>query len=77
LRRKGIATETIDEIADELDDEESAYKIGLKKARFLISLPYDDFCKYLYNYLGRRGFNYDVISCVQTRLWNELSASSE
>ncbi len=77
LRQKGINTETIDEIADELDDEESAYKVGLKKARFLTSLSYDEFCNYLYNYLRRRGFSYDVISCVEARIWSELHASCE
>jgi len=77
LRRKGIDTEAINEIADELDDEESAYKIGLKKARYLVSLPHDEFYKYLYNYLGRRGFSYDVIRGIQARLWSELGASDE
>jgi regulatory protein len=77
LRQKGINVETIDEIADELDDEESAYKIALKKVRFLTSLSYEEFRNYLYNHLRRRGFSYDVISCIVARLWSELHASCE
>ncbi len=77
LRRKGVDVATIDEISNGIDDEESAYKVGLKRARILASLSYDEFYKYLYNYLGRRGFSYDVINCVRARLWNELRASYE
>ena len=77
LRQKGVDIETIDVVADELDDEDSAYKMGLKKARFLTTLSYEEFCNRLYNYLRRRGFSYDVISCVEARIWSELHASCE
>ena len=77
LIQKGIATEITGEIIEDLDDEISAYEAGLKKARVLGALGYDEFCRRLSGYLRRRGFSYEVIDHVSARLWQEQQTSSE
>ena len=77
LRQKGIDYETIGEIIDELDDDESAYKIGIKKARLLKNVSHDEFNSRMYDHLRRRGFNYDVINRATNRIWCELYTSNE
>ncbi len=76
LRRKGIAAETADEIAGDLDDEISAYEAGLKKAHGLATLDYSEFRRRLFGYLRRRGFSYEVINHVVARLWQEQQTAS-
>ncbi len=76
LRQKGVATETADEIVGDLNDETSAYEAGLKKARVLVTLDYSEFRSRLSGYLRRRGFSYEVISCVLARLWQERQIAS-
>ena len=76
LRQKGVAAETADEIVKDVDDEKSAYEAGLKKARRLVALQYQDFHNSLYEYLRRRGFNHEVISLSIQRLWQEKESGS-
>jgi len=76
LRQKGIAAETADEIAGDLDDEVSAYEAGLKKTRGLTTLDYSEFRRRLLGYLRRRGFSYEVTNDVVARLWQEQQAAS-
>ena len=76
LMQKGIAGETADEAIGDVDDETSAYEAGQKKARALAALDYGEFYHRLSNYLRRRGFSYEVIDSVVTRLWRERQAPS-
>lgn len=76
LRHKGVATETVDRVVNNLDDANAAYKAGFKKARALSSLDYDEFRSRLSGYLRRRGFDYDTIGSVVTRLWQERQSAS-
>jgi regulatory protein len=71
LRRKGIYGEVADEATGDVDDSANAYKAGLKKARLMSSLGYEEFRRKLSNYLKWRGFSYGVISSVSERLWQE------
>jgi len=76
LRRKGVASNIIDQIADTIDDEDSAYRAALSKARSLPLSDYQSFYRRLGVYLKRRGFNYGVINHTIERLWSELDRGS-
>jgi len=72
LRRKGVAEDIIDQTTDAIDDNSSAYRLALSKAR---NLPLSDrqvFRRRLGDYLKRRGFGYGVISKTVEQLWQEL-----
>ena len=76
LRRKGVANNIIDQIADTIDDEDSAYRAALSKARSLPLSDYQSFRRRLGDYLKRRGFGYGVINHTIERLWSELESGS-
>ena len=76
LRQKGVATETANEVTEDLDDESAAYGAGLKKARVLTNLDYGEFHRRLSGYLRRRGFDYETINSVIARLWQERQTNS-
>jgi len=76
LRRKGVANNIIDQIADTIDDEDSAYRAALSKARSLSLSDYQSFRRRLGDYLKRRGFGYGVINHTIERLCQELESRS-
>jgi regulatory protein len=76
LRQKGVAKETANEAVEDLNEENSVYEAGLKKARRLTSLDYDCFRSRLYDYMIRRGFSYEKIRHVIDRLWQEIHGES-
>jgi regulatory protein len=76
LRQKGVATETADAAVENLDDENAAYEAGCKKARVLSSSDYSEFRSRLSDHLRRRGFNYETISSIAMRLWQERQNDS-
>jgi len=76
LRRKGVANNIIDQIADTIDDEDSAYRAALSKARSLPLSDYQSFRRRLGDYLKRRGFSYGVINHTIERLWAEIESRS-
>jgi len=71
LRRKGVADSIIDQVVDEIDDDDSAYRAALSKARSLHTSDYQSFRRRLGEYLKRRGFGYGVINHTVERLWQE------
>jgi regulatory protein len=71
LRDKKIATEIIEQVTDDIDDEEIAYKLGSSRLPALAHLDYPDFYRRLSSYLAYRGFNYEVIRDTVARLWRE------
>ena len=73
LRRKGIATEVIDEVLEGIDECEDAYRAGQKKARYLSREDHDAFRRKLEGFLRRRGFSYQVANNAIERLWREPS----
>ena len=76
LRRKGVATDIIDQVVGEVDDTDSAYRAALSK---VCSLPLSDYQvvrRRLGEYLKRRGFNYQVINRTVERVWQERGSSS-
>jgi regulatory protein len=72
LRRKGVNEEVITQAVGTLDDEDSAYRAGRKKARNLPRHDFQNFHRRLGEHLQRRGFNYGIIKSTVNRLWNEL-----
>ncbi len=76
LRRKGIADTIIAQVVDAIDDEDSAYRAALKKARILSPSDYQSFRRRLGEYLRRRGFSYEVINHTTERLWQEQVSNS-
>ncbi|MFC1950056.1 regulatory protein RecX [Chloroflexota bacterium] len=76
LRRKGIASNIIDEIVSTIDDEDSAYRAALSKVHSLVLSDYQSFRRRLGEYLKRRAFSYRVINHTLERLWQELESKS-
>jgi regulatory protein len=71
LRQKGVAGDIIDQVVADVDDEDSAYRAALSRARSLPRSDYQSFRRRLGEYLRRRGFGYRVISHTVERLWQE------
>jgi regulatory protein len=72
LRQRGLSQETIEKAVEEVDDEDLAYQAGLKQFRKLDTSDWMVFRKQLYNFLMRRGFNYDVIGPITRKIWDEI-----
>jgi regulatory protein len=71
LRDKKIAAEIIEQVTQDIDDEEIAYKLSSNRLPSLANLDYPDFYRRLSSYLAYRGFNYQVIRDTVARLWRE------
>ena len=71
LRRKGLDREIIEQAIGQIDENESAYRAAASKARHLVEDDYAAFRRRLGGYLGRRGFNYEVINDTIKRIWQE------
>lgn len=76
LRRKGVEPEVIQEVTEDIDDTENAYRAAIHRARTLPIDDYQIFRKRLDSYLQRRGFNYGVINNVVKKAWQERTGSS-
>lgn len=74
LRRKGLSEENAQAALAGLDEDALAYEAGLKQARRLSGLEWNDFRKKLGEFLARRGFGYGVIAPTVARIWNEAHA---
>lgn len=72
LRQKGVPAEIIDRVAAEVDDQDSAYRAAVGKARRLSTTDYEGFRRRLGEYLKRRGFGYGLIKPTVERVWQEL-----
>jgi len=77
LRRKGVAEEIMDKVVDTVDDNDSAYRAALSKARSLSLSDYQDFRRRLGSYLRRRGFRYEVINHTVGLMWRERGVESD
>jgi len=58
-------------VTKDINDEGNAYKLGCSRMRILAHLDYPDFYRRLSNYLGYRGFTYEVIKRIIAILWQE------
>ncbi|MDH5695396.1 MAG: RecX family transcriptional regulator [Dehalococcoidia bacterium] len=71
LRQKGVASNIIDQVVADVDDDDSAYRAALSRARSLPLSDYQSFRRRLGEYLKRRGFGYGVITYAVERVWQE------
>ena len=71
LRQKGIPDEAVQSALTDVDEEALAYDAGLKRARRLESLEWNEFRTKLSEFLARRGFSYSVVAPVVSRVWSE------
>ena len=71
LISKGVASDTAEAAVDNMDDEDSAYRAGLKPARRLQSADLPLFRRRLWGHLRRRGFSDSVARRTIARLWDE------
>ena len=75
LKQKGVAEDIIDQVVAEVDDEDSAYRAAVGRARSLPLSDYHGFRRRLGERLRRRGFSYEVINNTIERLWKECGSS--
>jgi len=73
LRQKGIDYELIAEALGEVDEEESAYRAGLRQATRYAHLHDDVFKQKMDGFLRRRGFGYEVVRETISRLLQQRS----
>ncbi len=76
LQRKGVAGDIIDQVVDDIDDDDSAYRSAQSKALNLPPGDYQLFRRRLGEYLKRRGFGYRVINHTVGRLWQEQGGNT-
>ncbi len=72
LRRKGLDDEAIANAVNAIDEDESAYRAALARARRWSDLEYGDYFEKLGGFLVRRGFSYEVAKRAVQRLWKEM-----
>ena len=80
LRMKGVERAVVDDMINDENDEELAYKAGHKKALSLVRIPTMDLATFrsrLGSFLQRRGFGYDVTKRTVQTLWHELHPDSD
>lgn len=71
LRKKGIDSQIIDQVLTTVDDEPLADKAARERVRKFKGLDWPEFRQKMYRYLSQRGFNYETISQVVIRVWDE------
>ena len=75
LRQKGVASDIIDGLLEELDETENAYRAAMRRLSTWERLDSEAAQRKLSAYLQRRGFGYDVIQEVWKRIQAERVAS--
>jgi regulatory protein len=71
LRRKGLPADVIEAVVREIDETDGAYRAASVRAGRLPLSDYQLFRRRLAAYLGRRGYDYDIIKETVDRLWKE------
>ena len=77
LRSKGVPLSIIGEAVRDTDDNDSAYRAALPRARRLRLSDHETFRRRLGEFLKRRGFSYEVINGTVRRLWQELETQGQ
>ena len=76
LRQRGVSREAIEVAVAEVNEEEAAWKAASDRARRLKGRSWPEFRAKLGGFLARRGFNYETISPVVRRAWQEMTGGS-
>ena len=77
LVAKGVDGLVAEDAVRDVDDEDNAYRAGLKAAGRLAGSDKPTFNRRIWAYLKRRGFSDSVSRRTITRLWEEMDARSE
>jgi regulatory protein len=77
LVAKGVDGLVAEEAVRDVDDEDNAYRAGLKAAGRLEGSDMLTFNRRLWSHLKRRGFSDSVSRRTITQLWEEMDARSE
>jgi regulatory protein len=77
LHQRGLNDSAIEKALESLNEEALAYQAAVKQSRRYQGLDMRDFRNKLGSYLARRGFSYDVIKQVVSRVWEENQESPE
>ncbi len=71
LEQRGVSKEVAEEAVADLDEEDSAYRAGLRRLRSLRDADWTTFRRRLGDYLRRRGFPIALTRRIVERLWAE------
>jgi len=71
LRDRKVAADIVEQVTKDIDDEDTAYKLGSGRLASLAHLDYPAFYRRLSSYLAYRGFSYEVIKRTVSLLWKE------
>ena len=77
LLAKGVDGLVAEEAVQDIDDEDNAYRAGLKAAGRLAGSDISTFNRRLWSYLKRRGFSDSLSRRTITRLWEEMDGQNE
>jgi regulatory protein len=77
LHQRGLDDTSIRKALEGLNEEALAYQAAVKQARHYEGLPLRDFHNKLGSYLARRGFSYEIIKNVVSRVWDEQQENSD
>lgn len=77
LRQKGVASEIIENVLEDHDEDRAAYAAALKGARRWKDSEWEIFRHRMRAYLARRGFDYSTASSMVTRVWRETSGRED
>ncbi|MFQ5856622.1 MAG: RecX family transcriptional regulator [Anaerolineae bacterium] len=72
LRRKGVASQHVDEALRDLDEVDSARRLASKRAHRYAHLGREEFWRKMVGYLQRRGFRYGTIKPIIEELWQGI-----
>ena len=76
LSQKGVSSQIIDQVLEEVDEEAMARKLAQKKLPRVSHLDQEEFFKKLYGYLSRKGFHYSLCNQLVNQLWEENQQQS-
>jgi regulatory protein len=76
LRQHGVDSQTIGQTLESIDEESLAFRAASKQARKLAHLDWLHFRMKMSAFLARRGFDYQVITPVIARVWDELKSEN-
>ncbi len=71
LRQKGIMDSIIEDVLQDLDEEELAYRAAQKQSRKYRAYDWPEFRKKLLGFLARRGFPYGIAAPIVKQTWAE------
>ena len=71
LKQKGLTEAAVKSAIEAVDEESLAYQAGTKRSGRYENLEWPEFRKKLSEFLARRGFSYDIVAPVVSRIWNE------